>query len=213
MQQPGAPQAPEQQMQQDQVIQVQDLLGQMRDRLLRLQAQLPEMQQAPIAHLLKELGQVQGNASQMTASEIQERLGQLQEQMRQVESGLPKGSLPPEAQAELARMQQQMAQVMAQVMTQMVVQVQQQAAVLLSEEQKDEDEIDLSDLNLGAEDLSDLFDVEEVEDQYTAALKEGLEEIDMPDLLEECKKVASQLREGNSLVSRVIREQSQKEVK
>lgn len=139
---------------------------------------------------------------------MQEQMGHLQ--------GLP-GGIPPEAQADLARMQQQMAQMMAQVMTQTMVQMQQAGVqppvVLQPEEQQDEDEteLDLEDLDLPEEDFSSLFDVEEVENPYLAALSKGLEDIDMFDLLEECKEMAGQLRRGNSLVSKVIREHRQKE--
>ncbi len=172
--------------------------------------------------MLEQMSELQGKMAEMTPAEMQERAKQIQEQIGQMQ-GLPEGRLPPEARAELARMQQQMAQVMGQVMGQTMAQMQQaavqqaavqQAAVqqvpaiqqaeeLLAEE---EYELDLGDLDLTEEGLASLFEVEEEEDPYLQALSEGLEDIDMLDLLEECQEVANDLGRGNSLVAELIRE-------
>jgi len=211
--QPAAQQTQEQPMapmpqQADQMKPVEDWLAQMQDRLMQMQEQVPEMQQ-PVAQLLAQLRQVQEKMPQMTLSEIQDQMRQVHMQLGATYSGLPEG-IPPQAQAELARMQQQMAQMMAQVMAQTMAQMQQpavqQPAVQQPAVQQDQEEINLHDLDLTSEDLASLFEVEEVENPYVAAISEGLEDIDMFDLLEECKEAADQLRRGNSLALERIRE-------
>ena len=230
VQQPEAQQPQEQPtaqtMSRDKVKQSQDLLAQMQDRLLNLQGQVPEIQPA-VAQMLEQMSELQEKMGGMTPAEMQERAKQIQEQIGQMQ-GLPEDRLPPEARAELARMQQQMAQVMGQTMVQMQQAAVQQAAVqqaavqqaagpqppaiqqaeglLAGDDEEEEGGIDLGDLDITAEDLASLFEAEEEGDPYLQALGEGLEDIDMLDLLEECKEVADDLERGNALVAELIRE-------
>ena len=63
-------------------------------------------------------------------------------------------------------------------------------------------------LEITAEDLASLFEDEAEDDPYLRALSEGLEDIDMFDLSEECQEVANDLMRGNSLVAELIRERA-----
>jgi len=107
----------------------------------------------------------------------------------------------------MAQVQQAAVQQVAvqQVAVQQPPATQEAGELLLGEE---EEEIDLGDLDITAEDLAGLFEDEEEEDPYLQALSESLEDVDMFDLAEKCKEVANDLGRGNSLVAELIRERA-----
>jgi chromosome segregation ATPase len=179
---------------QDWFEQLQDWLGQIQDQLRQMQEEIPQIRQ-PAAPMLKQLGQLQEKAPFLTPPEMQGQMKQIQEQMGRMYYELPEG-ISSQVLADLAQMQRQMVEMMAQ-MEQQVTQTEQ------LEEQQDQDKINLEDLTedfLEDMDISDLFEVEEIEDPLVKVLTADLENIDVLDLLGECREVADQLRKGNSLV-------------
>jgi hypothetical protein len=197
-QQPDMP--PPREEEPTQIGQMQDWLGQMRERLEQLKGATPQMQDAVaqmqehLQHVLEQMAQMQAKATLADQPEapgdvnqLQGYMGQLQERLKRMYDELPDDT-PPEVRAELMRMQVQMEELLAEIMG------------LAGEEP--EEEIDATSV------VDDLWsDIEDEEEELSKleALCEKLDDIDMDDLLQMNKKIASQLREGISLRSRSAR--------
>ncbi|MBL7182982.1 MAG: hypothetical protein ISS50_00870 [Anaerolineae bacterium] len=197
-QQPGMP--PPRQEEPTQIEQMQDWLGQMRERLAQLRTVAPQVQdsvaqmQEHLQHVLEQLAQMQAKATLAGKPEtpedvrgLQGYMGQLQERLKSMQDELPEDT-PPEIRAELMRMQLQMEELLAQIMG------------LAGEEP--EEELDAVSV---VDDLWGDLDDEEEKMSKLEALCEGLDDIDVDDLLQETQEAAYQLREGISLRSEPAR--------
>ena len=198
-QQPGMP--PPREEEPTQVEQIQDWLAQMRERLAQLKGATPQMQDAVaqmqerLQHVLEQLAEMQTKATLAGQPETPEDvnqlrgyMGQLQEQLKRMYDELPDDT-PPEVRAELMRMQLQMEELLAQLMG-------------LGAEEEPEEDLDAASV---VDDLWGDFEDEDEELSKLEALCAELDDIDIGDLLERSREVASQLREGISLRFRQAR--------
>lgn len=195
-QQPGIP--PPRKEEPTQVEQMQDWLGQMRERLAQLKGATPQMQDAVaqmqehLQHVLEQMAEMQAKATLAgqteapgDANQLRGYIGQLQERLKRMYDELPEDT-PPEVLAELMRMQLQMEELLAQI-----------AGLGAGEEV--EEELDTVSV---VDDLWGDIDDEEEEMSKLEALCEGLDNIDIDDLLQETQEAVYQLQEGISLRSR-----------
>jgi hypothetical protein len=204
-----------QQPQEEQVTLARDWVAQTREQLLELQEQLPQMTQ-PVEQVLERLLQTQAKIDQMSPTDLQAEMRQIQAQLGRMQQEAVQ-EVPPEAQSQLAQMHQ-MTDIMAQAMTRAIVQIQQQPVVQspptepqtiepspAEESSESEDPLDdLEDLDLTEEGLADLFEIEEAQDPSIEALGRGLDEIDVSDLLGNCRDVSLRLRKHNRVPAAML---------